>query len=68
VNEKPIKGVADCPDVEISNTDGKDFVLQYEVSYPEGGVTCQGSYLKLISAEETGDVTPDSRYTIMFGA
>jgi hypothetical protein len=68
VNESPIKGVADCPDVDISNKDNKDFVLQYEVDYPEGGVTCQGSYLKLISSDVAGEVTPDSRYTVMFGA
>ena len=40
--------------------------LQYEVKYPTG-ITCQGSYLKLISTAETGDVSPSSPYVIMFG-
>jgi calreticulin len=67
VSDTPIKGVADTGDVKISSTDGNDFVFQYEIDYPEGGVTCQGSYIKLISAEETGEVTPSSRYSVMFG-
>jgi calreticulin len=67
VNGEPIKAVMPLGAAEeISATDGKDFVLQYEVSYPDE-VSCQGSYIKLISAGQEGDVTPDSKYTIMFG-